>query len=58
MRRVIGPTVNNVDFPLATTNIALLFMKMKTQYCLAESTVQALMNGFRQLFDVSDWVLC
>ena len=38
--------VNNVDLPLATINIALLFMKMKTQYCLADSTVQALMNDF------------
>ena len=46
-------TVINVDFPLVTRNIALLFMKMKTQYCLADSTVQALLNDFTQLFDVS-----
>ena len=45
--------VDSIDFPLATRNIALLFMKMKTQYCLADSTVQALIYDFAQVFDVS-----
>lgn len=45
--------VTKDDLQLATRNIALLFMKMKTQYCLADSTVQALINDFTQVFDVS-----
>jgi len=39
--------------PCITQNIALLFLKMKTQYCLADSTVQAIADDFSQAFETS-----
>jgi len=41
------------DMPSMTKNIALLFMKLKAQYCLADSTVQAIVSDFSDVCDVS-----
>jgi len=45
--------VQDIDRPDVTRNIALLFLKMKAEYCLADSTVQAIIDDFAQAFAVS-----
>jgi len=45
--------VPDIDRPDVTRNIALLFLKMKAEYCLADSTIQAIINDFAQAFAVS-----
>jgi len=45
--------VQDIDRPNVTRNIALLFLKMKAQYCLADSTTQAIIDDFAQAFAVS-----
>jgi len=45
------------DMPTMTKNIALLFMKLKAQYCLADSTVQAIVSDFSEVCDVSSSII-
>ena len=45
--------VQDIDRPNITRNVALLFLKMKAQYCLADSTIQAIIDDFAQAFAVS-----
>jgi len=45
--------VQDMDRPDITRNVALLFLKMKAEHCLADSTVQAIIDDFAQAFAVS-----
>ena len=45
--------VQDIDRPDIKRNVALLFLKMKAEYCLADSTIQAIIDDFAQTFAVS-----
>jgi len=40
-----------------TKNIALLFLKMKAQYCLSDTTIQAIVDDFSNLFYVNSLIV-
>jgi len=45
--------VQDIDRPDIKRNFALLFFKMKSEYCLADSTIQVIIDDFAQTFAVS-----
>jgi hypothetical protein len=50
----LSTLISSEMFPMCITkNTALLFLKMKSQYCLADSTVQSIIGDYTDCFDIT-----